>query len=127
MDLFKAIFSEINVFLYYFNRSDVITREEAVQILRENEQSKNERENFVKTKGYPAYTTQIGWLGYSDEKLKNLCQKYLSLGFNGFKIKVGENLDDDKRRCRIVREAIGKDKYLVKMLDNFLSTYVGVL
>lgn len=60
--------------------------------------------------GLPAYTTQVGWLGYSDEKVRNLCAKYLSLGFTAFKAKVGQDLEDDIRRCKVIRESIGNDK-----------------
>ena len=63
--------------------------------------------------GYPAYTTQVGWLGYSDEKVRGLCKKYLSLGFTSFKAKVGQNLQDDINRCRIIREVIGKENKLM--------------
>jgi L-fuconate dehydratase len=25
--------------------------------------------------GFPAYTTSVGWLGYSDEKVRELCRE----------------------------------------------------
>lgn len=53
-----------------------------------------------------------GWLGYSDELLKELCDKYLKLGFTDFKVKVGLNFEDDYRRCSSVRKYIGNDKNL---------------
>lgn len=84
-------------------------------MLRKNEPYKKEREEFLRRNGYPAYTTQVGWLGYSDQKVKDLCAKYLRQGFTHFKVKVGQNLEDDVRRCRLVREAIGYDNKL--MLD----------
>lgn len=63
--------------------------------------------------GYPAYTTQVGWLGYDDHTLRGLCKKYLDQGFTAFKIKVGRDLKDDLRRSRIIREEIGYDKTLM--------------
>ncbi|XP_065221869.1 mitochondrial enolase superfamily member 1-like isoform X2 [Planococcus citri] len=93
--------------------SEVITKEEAIEILQRNVEGKSDRETFLRNNGYPAYTTQVGWLGYSDDKVKSLCEKYLSDGFTGFKIKVGENVEDDKRRCGIVRDAIGSENYLM--------------
>lgn len=64
--------------------------------------------------GLPAYTTQVGWLGYSDKQVRQLCEKYLSLGYTDFKVKVGRNLDDDLRRCKLIREEIGsKNKLMV--------------
>lgn len=67
------------------------------------------------TRGYPAYTTQVGWLGYSNETVTQLCHKYLSEGFTAFKLKVGQDLQDDKRRCKLVRSIIGDDKILVRV------------
>lgn len=114
--------------------------DEALQMLKENEKNKSEREELMKTEGYPAYTTQIGfylpvesyscnfflghfyinwkilgWIGYSDEKIKQLCGKYLSEGFTGFKIKVGDDLESDKRRCGLVRSIIGAENFLVRI------------
>lgn len=60
--------------------------------------------------------TYIGWIGYSAEKVEQLCRKYLELGFTGFKIKVGGNLSEDKIRCRMVRDIIGPNNYLVRIL-----------
>ncbi|KAF7386689.1 hypothetical protein HZH66_011141 [Vespula vulgaris] len=68
--------------------TDFITKEEAIRMLRNNEVDKKKREKFLIENGYPAYTTQIGWLGYSDEKVKELCKKFLDLGFTSFKAKV---------------------------------------
>ena len=65
--------------------------------------------------GFPTYTTSAGWLGYPDDKLRRLCREMTSRGWSHFKIKVGRSLEDDIRRCRIVREEIGPDRKL--MLD----------
>jgi L-alanine-DL-glutamate epimerase-like enolase superfamily enzyme len=54
-----------------------------------------------------------GWLGYSNDKVKTLCSEYLANGFTAFKVKVGQNLEDDRRRCAMVREVIGWDNKLV--------------
>ncbi|OAD57269.1 Mitochondrial enolase superfamily member 1 [Eufriesea mexicana] len=95
--------------------TDVITKEEAIKLLKDNEKGKEEREELLRKNGYPAYTTQVGWLGYSDRKVKELCVKFLDLGFTSFKAKVGQNLTDDIRRCELIRDAIGYDNKL--MLD----------
>jgi L-fuconate dehydratase len=63
--------------------------------------------------GYPAYTTSAGWLGYSDEKIRRLCREGLAQGWQDFKIKVGRDLQDDLRRCRIMREEIGDQNRLM--------------
>lgn len=85
-----------------------------MEILREKQVDKEKREKLLLKNGYPAYTTQVGWLGYSDEKVRELCKKYLKQGFTSFKAKVGQNIDDDIRRCQIIREEIGnKNKLMV--------------
>ena len=63
--------------------------------------------------GYPTYTTSAGWLGYPDDKLRRLCRELTARGWQHFKIKVGRNLEDDIRRCRIIREEIGWDRRLM--------------
>ncbi|XP_035728108.1 mitochondrial enolase superfamily member 1-like [Vespa mandarinia] len=95
--------------------TDFITKEEAIQMLKNNEIDKKKREKFLIENGYPAYTTQIGWLGYSDEKVKKLCKKFLDLGFTSFKTKVGQDIKNDIQRCRLIRETIGYENKL--MLD----------
>lgn len=69
-------------------------------------------ENLLKT-GYPCYTTQVGWIGYSEERIRSLCKKYLSQGFTAFKIKVGLDMEQDIKRCRLVRESIGWNNLLM--------------
>ncbi|XP_012270399.1 mitochondrial enolase superfamily member 1 [Orussus abietinus] len=95
--------------------TDVLTKEEAISLLKEKANGKALREEVLRKSGYPAYTTQVGWLGYSDERVKELCKKFLNLGFTSFKAKVGQNLEDDTRRCRLIRECIGYECKL--MLD----------
>lgn len=92
---------------------DVLTREEAVSMLKAMEAGKAKREETMLSQGYPAYTTAAGWLGYSREKIERLCRQYMAQGWRHFKIKVGQDLEDDKRRCRIVRELIGDDRTLM--------------
>jgi L-fuconate dehydratase len=93
--------------------TDVITPEEAVAMLRKVESTKAEREREMCEKGYPAYTTSAGWLGYSDEKIRRLCREALAEGWKDFKIKVGRDVEDDIRRCKIIREEIGDDNHLM--------------
>jgi L-fuconate dehydratase len=93
--------------------SDAISPDEALAILRNIDNTKGQRKKELLDEGYPAYTTSAGWLGYSDEKLRSLLRDGVSEGWNFFKLKVGTNLQDDIRRCRIVREEIGPDKVLM--------------
>jgi L-fuconate dehydratase len=93
--------------------TDAITPDEALALLRRVEPTKAEREAELRRDGYPAYTTSAGWLGYSDEKIRRLCREALAEGWTDFKIKVGRDLEDDIRRCRIIREEIGETNHLM--------------
>jgi L-fuconate dehydratase len=86
---------------------DALTPAEALEILRRQAPGKQAREARLLAEGYPAYTTSVGWLGYDDDKLRRLCREYLSQGWESFKIKVGRDLDEDIRRCGIIRGEIG--------------------
>jgi L-fuconate dehydratase len=93
--------------------SDALTAEQAYGILRRLAPSKRAREATLIEKGYPAYTTSAGWLGYSDEKLRELCRDAIAQGWSYLKIKVGRDLEDDIRRCTIIREEIGWERKLM--------------
>ncbi len=93
--------------------SDAITRDEALEIVERNTATRTERIARLERGGYPAYTTSPGWLGYSDAKLRRLCADAVARGLRHIKIKVGGDLRDDVRRCRIVREIIGADSRLM--------------
>lgn len=104
---------EIADIIDYRYLTDVLTRDEAVAILKRAETGKAERIATLEAKGYACYTTSAGWLGYDDEKLRRLCQEAIDAGFNHIKMKVGRDLEDDIRRLRIAREVIGPDRYLM--------------
>ena len=93
--------------------TDALTPEEALEILRRNRPTRSAREEEMRDKGFPAYTTSAGWLGYSDEKLRHLCRQAIRQGWSHFKIKVGRGIEDDIRRCTIIREEIGWDRKLM--------------
>lgn len=93
--------------------TDALTKEEALAILRANAPTKANRIAELEAKGFPAYTTSAGWLGYPDDKVRRLCRDAIAAGLNYIKIKVGRDLADDKRRCAIVREEIGADRFLM--------------
>jgi L-fuconate dehydratase len=93
--------------------TDVLTPEEAVSMLSERQASRAERVREIEADGYPAYTTSVGWLGYGDEKIRQLCREGVAEGWRHFKMKVGLDLEDDQRRAEIVRSAIGDESVLM--------------
>ena len=93
--------------------TDAITKKEVLEILKKNESTKKKRIKYLLEKGYPAYTTSAGWLGYSDEKIRRLCREAKKDGWKFLKMKIGSNLEDDIRRASIIREEIGNDMKLM--------------
>ena len=92
---------------------DCITKQEAIDLLRKQVPNKQKREAEIMKDGFPAYTTQVGWLGYPDEKIRSLSKHFLDRGFDAFKMKVGSDLEDDKRRLSVLRECIGWDRLVM--------------
>ena len=103
---------------------DVLTPDEARMILAQNEPTRLAREQELSASGtlvfkchdlssvhplpgYPCYITSVGWLGYSDQRIQELCQQALKQGFTRFKMKVGVSLSDDCRRAKLIRAQIG--------------------
>ena len=92
---------------------DALDPAEARERLEHSFSGRAERTQFMIDKGYPAYTTSAGWLGYSDEKMRELCRTAIAEGWSHFKMKVGGNQQDDMRRASILREEIGNDRHLM--------------
>jgi len=93
--------------------TDALSPDQALDLLQRQAPTKAEREAHLLRAGYPAYTTSVGWMGYSDEKIRALCRDALADGFTHFKVKVGGRPEDDQRRVRLVREEIGRDRKLM--------------
>lgn len=93
--------------------TDELGPDEAVDLLRTVESGKAERQKRLVDSGLPAYTTSAGWLGYDDEKLRRLCTEAVDAGWSYVKLKVGADIDNDVRRCRIAREIIGPQRKLM--------------
>ena len=89
--------------------TNALSPEDALEILRQAEPGRAQREAELLATGYPGYTTTPGWLGYSDDKLERLLREALADGFTQIKLKVGADLDDDIRRFRKAREVCGPD------------------
>ncbi|XP_066537271.1 mitochondrial enolase superfamily member 1 [Hoplias malabaricus] len=93
--------------------TDALTEQEALDLLEKGRAGKQQREEQMLKEGYPAYTTSCAWLGYSDQQLTQLCSTALAEGWTKFKVKVGADLQDDIRRCSLIRKMIGPEKSLM--------------
>jgi L-fuconate dehydratase len=93
--------------------SDAITPAEARDLLAENAGTRADREAELRRHGYPAYTTSVGWFGYSDEEIRRRCREGLAQSWTHFKLKVGADLENDRRRAALIREEIGPERRLM--------------
>ena len=93
--------------------SDVLTKDEALEILRKWYPTREERVKEMKENGYPCYITSAGWMGYSDDVIKQRLQAAMDSGFSIFKMKVAQDLELDKHRCQFIRDVIGWDAPLM--------------
>jgi L-fuconate dehydratase len=93
--------------------TDALTPDEAHAILEKGSLGWKDRLAALEQRGVPAYTTSVGWLGYSDEKVRALTQQAYADGWRAMKMKVGGPIDDDVRRAYIIREEIGPDALLM--------------
>lgn len=89
--------------------ADALTPGQALEVLRARRAGKEERIARLLDSGYPSYTTSAGWLGYSDDALREKCRDLKARGWSHFKIKVGRDLEDDLRRCRVLRGEMGPE------------------
>jgi L-fuconate dehydratase len=96
---------------HYIN--DALTREEAIALLEERRAGMAQRLEHLRQQGLPAYTTSVGWMGFSDERISRLCDEALAEGWTHFKLKVGGDPADDHRRARMVRAKIGSANRLM--------------
>lgn len=93
--------------------SDALSRDEALSILQNGWHGRADRIEEVLNRGIPAYTTSAGWIGYSDDKVRDLCEEAMAQGWRHFKLKVGRDKEEDIRRAGLVRDIIGPDRALM--------------
>ena len=86
---------------------EVLTRKEALTLLRREEKGRKDREKVLET-GYPGYDTSVGWFNYSDEKVADNVKRAMDNGFTAMKLKVGsQDTAHDIRRATLVRKIAG--------------------
>lgn len=106
MDISQLIFKCAD-FQYLMDMFNYDLETNVIQPLKQNQLQMKEKMQTLFKIGYPLYVTGAGWLGYSDERIRGLCQSYMDEGFNAFKMKVGKDINDDIRRAEIIRKVIG--------------------
>ena len=93
--------------------TDALTADEAATILDKGRDGLTDRLALLERDGFPSYTTSVGWLGYPDDKVRELTRAAYAQGWRAVKMKVGGPPTDDLRRARIIRAEIGPDALLM--------------
>ncbi len=93
--------------------SDALPRDRALDILNNRRPGKTERIDSLTREGHAAYTTSAGWLGYGDDKIRDLAQAAVADGWRAIKMKVGGALADDVRRAAVLRDILGPERLLM--------------
>lgn len=110
MDLAPEAFVDLLDLSYL---EDVLSRDAALRLLREQWTSRPHREAIVR-QGYPGYDTSVGWFNYDDDAIRQNAAKALDSGFTAMKLKVGsKDPARDLRRLRLLREVVGDDATLM--------------
>lgn len=92
---------------------DVLTEDQATQLLSTMWESRSERSHIVRN-GYPGYDTSIGWIGYSDERMIANARESVRSGFDALKLKVGSrDATRDIYRVQLLRNELGPDVRLM--------------
>ena len=92
---------------------DVLAPEEALERVRDMRRGRDTRIETMLERGYPAYTTSAGWLGYDDSMVESLVKQSVTDGFTHVKMKVGADLEADDRRAALIRRSMGQDGVLM--------------
>src|SRR3954447_5624896 len=99
------------VYLRYI--TDALTRAAAVELLEARCDGRAERLERATAEGLPAYTTSVGWLGFTDDEVRRRARAAVEAGWTHVKMKVGGDPDADARRAALIREEIGNDRFLM--------------
>lgn len=107
-------------YLFYYSR-DVVTEEEAIEMLKKDQSRKEERKKILESKGHPAYTADIGWWSFNNQQLRSVCKKFKKLEFKEYKTCVGPTISVSWKKCNLMRNVVGKgsDKILIVDANQF--------
>lgn len=86
---------------------DVLTSEQATELLADAASTRAERTNVLE-QGYPGYDTSAGWFDFTNDQVLERSRAAVGAGFGAIKLKVGAiDRRRDVERAMLVREALG--------------------
>src|SRR3954471_18409293 len=93
--------------------ADALTPAEAGPPLEERRDGRAEREAVARRDGLLAYTTSVGWLGFTDDEVRRRARAAVAEGWTHVKMKVGGDPAADARRAALIRSEIGPERFLM--------------
>jgi L-fuconate dehydratase len=86
---------------------DVMTRQEAIQIIKSQRVAITQEEALLKS-GYKGYDTSFGWYSYDNATIRDNALKAIDKGFTALKLKVGSpEPNRDIERALLIRKTVG--------------------
>ena len=92
---------------------DALDEDEALDRLTARAAGRDDRRAELQRDGYPAYVTSVGWMGYDQSLVRDLCEQALADGWRSLKMKVGRTAEEDARRAELIRSVVGDDVRLM--------------
>lgn len=100
---------QVTALIDFSTIDDYLPREEALELLERRSLSADATKAQL-DRGYPAYDTSVGWLGYDNAVLVENVLAARQRGYGAVKVKVGSpDLDNDVGRLAAVREVLGPE------------------
>ena len=93
--------------------TDALTPAAAVELLEARADGRAEREAHVRRAGLPAYTTSVGWLGFTDDEVRRRARAAVEAGWTHVKMKVGGDPEADARRADLLSDERGAERFLM--------------
>jgi len=93
--------------------TDALTPAEAIALLEERRDGRDEHEARARREGLLAYTTSVGWLGFTDDEVRRRARAAVAEGWTHVKMKVGGDPAADARRAGLIRSEIGPERFLM--------------
>src|SRR3954468_16656366 len=93
--------------------TDALTPAEAIALLEERRDGRDEHEARARREGLLAYTTSVGWLGFTDDEVRRRARAAVAEGWTHVKMKVGADPAAGARRAALIRSEIGPERFLM--------------
>src|SRR4051794_4171842 len=93
--------------------TDALTPAAAVELVQARLDGRAERLERATAAGLPAYSTSVGWLGFTDDEVRRRARAAVEAGWTDVQVEGGGDPARDARRAALIREEIGSEGFLM--------------